>query len=392
LLALDPLHHFVRAEEYLTADESEGRTAFMGALGGEFPEQSLLELAVGYTGMGLKEDALAVLELGEEFTVLRAWRAYLSQDPSLLFHTPDPAFAFPYRPESLPVLEWAAENGNDWVWRYLLALNLWAVNRDQQAAELFAALGQTPDFGPFYVARGILLAQTQGADPEADLRKAVELGPENRTLHIHLIRHLENVERWEEALAALDRTMNRFPGDFNLELLKAKALIHTSRAVEATRIMAAVHVLPSENGRESHRLYEQAHTLAALDALEAGALGSAKEHLMAALRWPESLGQGRPYEPEERLVRFLLGRVEEGRGNTEAAEEAFQAVVDATGALKGPPRSLDLLAAPALQALGRTMDVEGLRRFGNAEAKAVREGLSDSLEGRMILRALSLTE
>jgi hypothetical protein len=48
----------------------------------------------------------------------------------------------------------------------------------------------------------------------------------------------------------------------------------------------------------------------ALDALEAQDYSKAAEHLRAALEWPESLGQGRPYEPEERRVRFLLGLAE----------------------------------------------------------------------------------
>jgi len=32
----------------------------------------------------------------------------------------------------------------------------------------------------------------------------------------------------------------------------------------------------------------------------------ARRHLEAALLWPESLGQGRPFDPDDRLVRFLF--------------------------------------------------------------------------------------
>ena len=120
--------------------------------------------------------------------------------------------------------------------------------------------------------------------------------------------------------------------------------------------------------------------------------GPEVEHLLAALEWPESLGQGRPYEPEERLARFLLGKAEEELGHTDAAREAYQAVVDATGEINQAPRPLDLLAAPALEALGRTIGVGGLRRLGGPDVETVRDGLSSTLEGRMILRALSLTE
>ncbi|MGB5661349.1 MAG: hypothetical protein WBO54_17905, partial [Thermoanaerobaculia bacterium] len=77
-----------------------------------------------------------------------------------------------------------------------------------------------------------------------------------------------------------------------------------------TEILSAAQVLPSENARESHLLWEQAHTQVALKALAAQDYGLAVEHLQAALEWPESLGQGRPYEPEESFVRFLLGMAE----------------------------------------------------------------------------------
>ena len=351
--------------------------------------------------------------------MLRAWRAWLTDDPSLLVPGPfseaapvDPAFAFPYRPESLPVLKWAARNGDDWVWTYLLALNLWAMDREEEAASLLEDLGQAPDFGPLYVARAHLLSQVRGENPQPDLRRAVELAPENRILHIHLIRDYQDLGAWDAALAALDVAHERFSDDFNLALFQARALINVGRALEATRILDATHVLPSENSRESHRLYEQAHTLVALDALDAGDHATAKEHLMAALEWPESLGQGRPYDPEERLVRFLLGRAEDQLGHEGGAQEAFQAVVDATGDLsrltaadrppstgdwQPPANRLDLLAIPSLHALGRTSELEAMG-WASAESRefALRLGtefpqLFGDLEGRLLLRALALS-
>jgi hypothetical protein len=98
----------------------------------------------------------------------------------------------------------------------------------------------------------------------------------------------------------------RFPHDFNLALLEAKALLQTDRAGAAVEILSSVHVLPSENARDSHRLWEQAHTQVALEALGSGDYLLAEEHLRAALDWPESLGQGRPYELEESPVPILL--------------------------------------------------------------------------------------
>jgi len=339
LLALDPLHHFVEAERYLSTqgeeaspgdealrDEKPARTA-LGAFGGEYPDQALLELAIGYANLAMDADALLLLGLaaGGGFgagPLERAWGAMLDNNPARLLDPGPPDFSFPYRVESLAALGWASEHGDDWIWDYLRALNLWAVDRRDEAASVLGELGQVPDFAPLYVARGFLLAETDGQSPEADLRRAVELAPHQRIFHVDLIRHLQAVGRWEPSLLAIDAARERFPNDFNLDLLQARSLLYLDRGSEAAEVLATTHVLPSENARESHRLWEQAHVMAALDALEAGDFERARSHASLAMEWPEHLGQGRPYEPEERLPRFVLILAEEGLGVSSVASEA----------------------------------------------------------------------
>jgi hypothetical protein len=156
------------------------------------------------------------------------------------------------------------------------------------------------------------------------------------------------------------------------------------RAAQAARILDNVRVLPSENARESHKLFEWAHTLLALDALERGNVAGARAQLSTALTWPESLGQGRPYEPEERLVRFLLGIAERRAGNAAEAESHLRYVVDAASAASsaGAASRLDLLAIPAAQALGGAPDAGPLA--------AAPDSLFQDLEGRILRRALAL--
>ena len=173
------------------------------------------------------------------------------------------------------------------------------------------------------------------------------------------LRHLLDEGRWDEALEALVNGRAYFPDDFNLALLQARALINVGRAEEAVQILGTIHVLPSENARNSHRLWEQAHTMAALDAIDVRDNARAAAYLRAALRWPESLGQGRPYEPEERLVRYVLGRVEDRLGNSRGARQQYELVVAAAGELPALPSGLDLLVIGSLQAL-RSSDLESL--------------------------------
>ena len=335
LLELDPLNHFVRAERYLAARAagsggSEGEAGaggagtaaaagdeaarLTGSMRSEFPGQTLLELAVGYANRGLPGDAVRLLELADEVgggPVAAAWLAFLTGDAEALRAGANPDFAFPYRPETLPVLRWAADEDPQWSWRYLLGLNLWALDRDAEAADVLAALGDEPDYGPAYAARAHL-TQTAGGDPAPDFRRAVAVDPDSRLLHVSLVRHLQEAGRWTEASEASDRSRDLFPDDFNLALLHVRGLLHAGNHAEAIRILDNTHVLPSENAGEAHRLYEFAHVGAALDELDAGDREAARRHLETALLWPESLGQGRPYAPDERLVRFLLGVVGQG--------------------------------------------------------------------------------
>jgi tetratricopeptide (TPR) repeat protein len=266
-------------------------------------------------------------------------------------------------------------------------------------------LGDTPDFAPAFTARGYLLLETGSGDPELDFRKAVAMDPLSRVLHLHLIQHLQSEELWDAALSAAQTAQAQLPADFNLDLVQAKALIHVGRPLEATAILDVTHVLPSENARESHRLYEQAHTMVALNALEDGDLATARHELEKALEWPEALGQGRPYEPEERLIRFLLGRTNELLARTREARTHLQAVVTATGDLaplsyqgewNAPANRLDLLAIPAFMAVGPSghleplgwaaLDPGGLGDLFETEFPE----LFQDLEGQMLLRALNI--
>ena len=376
LLELDPLNHFVRAERYLAArgraPGSEGAEITAAAvrltasMRSEYPGQTLLELAVSYANRGLPAAAARLLELAGEVAagpVATAWRAFLADDAGMLSAGPDPDFAFPHRPETLPVLRWAAREDPHWGWRYLLGLNLWALDRDAEAAEALATLGDEPDYGPAYAARAHL-TDAMGGDPAPDFRRAVEIDSGNRLLHVALIRHLQQAGRWAEGLEASGRGRELFPGDFNLDLLHVRGLLQAGDHREAIRILADTRVLPSENARESHRLYELAHVGAALDELEDGDRAAARGHLETALEWPESLGQGRPFDPDERLVRFLLGVVGEdvdlGPGADAADAEvvaSLRARADSLARAASPTEAIE--QALVRRALGAAARLEG---------------------------------
>jgi tetratricopeptide (TPR) repeat protein len=418
LLEIDPLHHFALAEAFLAAPSQTSARAMTRTLRSEYPDQTILELAIDYVRRGAPDDAVELLGLGMGVSanpLLRAWRAWLEDDPSALTGGADPLLVFPFRRETLPVLRWAAQHDSHWAWSYLLALNLWGLDREDEAAELLVGLGDRPDFAPFYVARAELLERIAGQDPEPDLRRAVQVDGADRTIRIHLVRHLQGRGHWDEALAESGAGRRLFPSDFNLDLLHAQSLNQLGRPLETLDILTATHVLPSENARTSHRVYEQAHTLAALDAMERTAFSDAQSHLRAALEWPEHLGQGRPYDPEERLVHYLLGLAAQRSGEGADSRVAFERVIEGTGLTDTDLNRLDLLAIPSLAALGRsgalralTFDadtrvgsfaveliraIEGGEDMGEVVRRlaAERGGMFGGLDGRLLLRALSIS-
>jgi len=333
LITIDPLHHFVLAEGFLAKPSLETSRGLTEAMRSEYPDQTLLELAIGYANRSFADDALSLLSLADETgdgdrvggPLITVWYAFLSDDPAHLGTptTGDLELVFPFRPETLRTLEWATEHSSHWSYRYLLALNLWALNRDTEAAGVIAALGDQPDYGPAYIARGYLLQEEDGRDPGEDFARAVELDPRDRLLRVTLIHHILDTKRWDEAVLLSTEARRDFPDDFNITLLHARGLVAVGRASEAIEVLDRAQVLPSENARDSHRLYVLAHLTAALDDLEANRLTDAREHVETALLWPESLGQGRPFDPDERLVRYLEGVTAEAMGNVEAAESAF---------------------------------------------------------------------
>jgi predicted Zn-dependent protease len=412
LLSLDPLHHTVAAERYLAEPSPANLDALTSSLRSEYPDQSILELAIGYVNRGQEGDAIALLSATRSRfrnPLLRAWLAFLKKDPSLLDPPADISLVFPYRLETLPVLTWAAGANGHWSWRYLLALNLWGFDRVDEAASLLRPLANVPDAPAFYVTRAALIGES-GEDQEPDLRRAEQLSGRDRTMRLPVVQYYQSKGRWADGLAAANRGLSAFPGDFNLGLMAARSLVHLDRAAEALALLDTVRVLPSEGARESHQIYVQAHVEAALASFGNSRLDDAHTHLTRALEWPEHLGQGRPYEPEERLVRFLMGRIEQRRGRVAQTRAAFEAVALASPASSASTR-LDLLAVPSLLALDRVSDLETLLAKADGAdtepgvreaARALARGASlasiapsfpavfGDLDGTLLVKALSL--
>ena len=307
MLRIDPLSHLARAEAWLVDSSGARREQFTSAIRAELPHESYLELATTYVRAGLGDDAVRILGLAPAHPIIHYWLAYLQKDSSAaasqaaldLALQGSPRLVFPSGAETLRVLEWALSRRRDWKTMYYAGLIHWSRGRISEAVALFAECAASPDYGPFYLARAEL-ARRAGQEPAmADYQRAHELAPDDWRTWLALAR-----ARGSQPAAALGiakAAFERFPANFVMGMEYARHLIDARAYEDALAVLDRLVVLPYENASEGRVLYERAHLMLAGARIRDRQYDEALAHLAKSREWPERLGVGRPYTPDERL-------------------------------------------------------------------------------------------
>lgn len=321
---LDPLNEFVRFEKYFADPTGDNLTAFRSMIRNEMAVQSYLELAVWYHSAGLDDRARTVLSLSPGDAETAYWSAYLSKDARLLekADASDVSFVFPFREESVPVLEWAAAESGDWRSSYLLALIHYSRNNDETALELLNRQGMEPGFAPFYITRAEL--EPDRARRENDYKKAVELEPGQwRYAHALTKFHMQGKED-AKALAVIENFNRRHRGHFPTEILYVRALIRSNEYARAEKILAGTHILPFEGAKDGVNLQKHIKLMLAVDMMKKNRNRAAIAKIEEAKLWPRNLGVGKPYDNviETRLEDWLSFAAAE-RGGLAAERERY---------------------------------------------------------------------
>lgn len=358
---LDPLNHFVDFERYsagqLTKDE------FLANIKEEFPAQELLELASFYIGIGDDAAALKVLEADTTGNVLvKIWAAKLAGDVQALngITSKDLDFAFPFRDEDKPVLDWANEKSEKWQYRYLLALLQKSRGNDDEAKKLIdevSVLGSV-DYAPFYALRAAGTADAQ--EKERDLKKAFDHDKEQwrycqKLTHFYL-------ERGEDAkaLAVVKPFYKSHTGKFQIATLYVRTLMANGDYAAADRILTSTTILPFEGETGGHTLYRNVKLMRAVKAIDAGKTAEAAQFVAQARLWPHNLGSGKPFDEniDSRLEDWLDAVIAIKTGK--AADAA--ALLGKVAAAKPRGGKQLLLQAVALYRTGKQQDAE--KMFG----------------------------
>ncbi len=323
LLKIDPLCHFARYEQYLL----EG-TDFQQYIQNEFPYQTYLELAMDYYHKAQYTTAIQILENAPKQPLVNIWLAYLKQSPNLLDDVVKSStdFVFPYRNETLEALTWANQQRNHWKLKYYLGLLYWSKNKIATTKILFESIGQEADNATFYLTRA-KLRQEQPQTALQDLEKALKIASNEWRTHQAIVQHFQKQQDYSRALNYSLVAIRQHPNNYALSLLHVKSLIFNQQYASAIEQLNKTEVLPFEGAYEGRQLYEWAHYGQAL------ALIAKKEYQQAIMvleqskQWPERLGVGQPYHPDDRMANYLLAHVYQKLHEDDKANNAQAAIV-----------------------------------------------------------------
>jgi Tfp pilus assembly protein PilF len=359
LSSLDPLSHFADFERYLLHNSAEDLSRFTSTITNEMPYQTYLELSLIYYDLGLKDDALAVLDKAPSQPLISLWKAYIKGDASMLGEVADasPAFVFPYRTETAKALQWAMSENNSWKFKYYLALNYGGLYRDEDCMKLMLACGQEPDFGPFYITRADLVASTDPDQQLKDLEMARKISPDDWRAASKLINYYENKHDYKMALSMAEESYRKYGNNSEVGLQYVIALINNNQYAKSLKLLEGMTILPFEGASEGKLIYDQACLFLAMDYIQNRKYSSAIKMIDKSRLWPENLGVGKPYDVDTRIQDYLtvycLGKMNKPAGT----DEMKKAIVSYESGRRYPSFNV-ILAIKTLQAEGKSAEAD----------------------------------
>jgi len=339
LLQIDPLNQYARFEKYLSvAETATGRTTFQTGIQNEFPQETYLEIAVQYANTGMNEEAIKVLEMAPAYPTIYYWLAYLYRNSSNQkkdeylnkAEAISPWLVFPFRPETLPVLEWAGQQRHTWKTTYYSALIHWNNTNLIKTKELFGKCENEPDYAPFYISRGVLFSddETKKESVLKDFIKAVTIDPKEwRTWHA-ISSYYEKNGFYSKQLDNAKKAYQKFSSNPVISIDYAKSLLNLNKPKECIGVLDKILILPQEGAREGHEIYEMANLALALNNVEQKKYKEAIRYLEQAKQFPEKLGVGKPYDPDCRLLDYLLAYCENETGNKQKSSDYYRNILD----------------------------------------------------------------
>lgn len=345
ILQIDPLNHYACFEQYLLSpDTAAARASFQSGIQNEFPYETYLELAIQYVDERMNEEAIQVLSLAPEHPTVYYWLAYLFRNISEKWSDEylnkaeaiSPWLVFPFRSETLSVLEWAGGRRHSWKVAYYKGLIHRNNNNIAEAKQLFEQCGDEPDYAPFYISRGILFSDDNAKKDIVlkDFIKAQSRDPSQWRAWHALSTFYQTSGNFTAQIANAQKAYSRFSANPVISMDYAKALLNVKMPGECIAVLNNTLVLPQEGASEGHEIFEMAHLANAFNELRTKKYKSAIHHLINAKEFPENLGSGMPFDPDYRMQDYLLAYCEEKSGNIAKASQYYIDIIAYTDDVK----------------------------------------------------------
>jgi hypothetical protein len=219
-----------------------------------------------------------------------------------------PYLVFPFRQEDLALFESIISNKAiepNWKQNYYYGLVLSKFNRTAEAKNQFELCGEKPDFTPFYLAKANLFKDDSQISQKA-LEKAYQLSPENWRVVKQLADFLIEKKEYKKALEINQKAPRKILHEaYILDQQKAALLAHLGEYLQCIEFMKKLVLLPSEGASGAHFLYRKVNIQYAIQLIKSKKEIQSKIYLDQAETWPENLGSGAPYEPDNKLTTAL---------------------------------------------------------------------------------------
>ncbi len=333
LLAIDPLNHFALFEKSLIHSDESTTKAFTESFHNEMTKEAYLEIGIFYAKLDLKDEAKKVLKLAPEYPVINYWLAWLNKEQKNPGENylekavnADPEFIFPYRMETLKILDWAKDLKPSWKTDYYRALILWNRGRKDDALKCIGKWNDQPDFAPFYFTRAYLEDIGTSAALK-DMEKAFSVDPGQWRLYKELAVMHQQRKDYSAALKVIEQGHKKFPGNYILDLVYARTLALMERYTESLKVLEKIHVLPFEGENSAHNVYVNDYLMLSINSFLKKKYNKTLKLLDASELYPENQGSGKPSYPDYRAQYFIRAKVYEKQRKSDLAQKSYDAII-----------------------------------------------------------------
>jgi hypothetical protein len=345
ILQSDPLNHFIRFENYWQNKNAVNGQKFTFLIRDELPQQTYLDLATWYSNLDLDEESEAVLELcPQKDNEIQYWLAWLHRNENdankylQIADSGDANFVFPFRAETVPVMQWASKQSRDWKSRYYLAMIEAFYNRNAEAMQLIGEAHAPENFAPFYVLRARLRNADDVQNIQSDLTKAREIGKSDWRYGKYLAQFLLSQKQYKAALQLIEPYYKNDKENYIAGLLYVRCLMLDNNYEAAEKILDHINILPYEGAHEGHNYYAQTKLMLAFQYLKKHKYKLALQKVNESRQWPENLGVGAPYPdmvnntlPDE--IENLINQTKQGKKLSDETADEYLKKINQVGRL-----------------------------------------------------------